>query len=74
MQAELKRKNIVTALSSNDDDEKINDDALSLIIFALGDSLLCAIQNWIAAEDASDKLQPGYAKNALIKMLRVLHS
>lgn len=58
MKAELRGERINNPSINDNVSAKIPDDALSLIMSALSDDLLRAIQNCSTAKDEWDKLQP----------------
>lgn len=62
MKAVLRGRRISKALTNDNVSAEIMDDALYLIISALGHSPAGAIQNYSTAKEAWDKLQARYAK------------
>lgn len=53
---------------------EVNDDALSFMIYALGNNALRAIQNYSTVKDAWDTVQVAYAGKSLINKWKTLNS
>lgn len=74
MQRALRRKRILAALKSDDVNDGIDSDTLSLIISAFVYHPLCAIRNWHYFKRALDNLQSRYDGKLSIYNLGVVNS
>lgn len=74
MRAGFCGKVVIAALTNEDVEMETTDEALALIISALGHNPLRAAQNCTIAKEAWAKLQVRYAGNSLINKLGVLNS
>lgn len=74
MKVALYGKKVFAALTDDDVDTEVTDEALSLIILSLADSALRAVQNYTTAKDACEKLELRYALKSLINTSDILNS